>query len=58
MGDEDSKVVLAVSTSPKTAAPVMVTVPVSVALSKPIEVVGLTGEAKCVAVSGLYASKL
>jgi hypothetical protein len=49
---------LAVNVSPKTVLPVIVTVPVSAALLV-LNVAGeLGGEAKCVAVSGLYASKV
>ena len=48
--------VLAVNVSPKTALPVMVTVPVNVALLVVKVTAELGGDAKCVAVSGLYAS--
>ena len=50
--------VLAVSTSPKMVAPVMVTVPVKVAMSVVIVVDELAGDAKWVAVSTLRATKL
>ena len=57
-GEEVKAVVPAVRISPKMAFPLMVILPVNVALSVIMGVAVLTGEAKCVVVSGLYASKL
>ena len=57
-GVEVKASVLAVNVSPNTALPLMLTVPLRVALSVVIVAGGLTGEVKCVAVSVLYASKV
>ena len=55
MGVEDSKVVLAVRTSPKTAVPSIVTVPDMVALSVEYFASGLGSETKWVVVSNMRA---